>query len=156
VKHVWPDGADRLGHGRGVLAGGRVYWPTREAIYVFDQVTARQVRLIQLAPLGITGGNLLVTGRQMLVATANALICLTDRAPARETEGEVTRGRAGEGRAGEGSPSPPHSPGSQAPAWEPLSAKLCFAKPEAELPESAFPSRSLGTRRGRTHAPTGD
>jgi outer membrane protein assembly factor BamB len=148
VKHVWPDGADRLGYGRGVLAGARVYWPTREAIYVFDQATARQVRVIQLPPLGITGGNLLVTGRQILVSTANALIGLTDRAPARETEGEVTWGRAGEGRAGRGragEETTPRSPGSQAPAWEPASAKLRYAPREAELPARAFPSWSLGT-----------
>ena len=36
--------------------------------------------------------------------------------------------------------------GSQTPAWEPLSPKLCFGRVEAELPKSAFPSRSLGTR----------
>ncbi len=37
---VWPQPGNRSGprgYGRGILAGSRVYWPTRDNIYVFDQ-----------------------------------------------------------------------------------------------------------------------
>ena len=37
---VWPQPGNRggpRGYGRGILAGGRVYWPSRDAVFVFDQ-----------------------------------------------------------------------------------------------------------------------
>ncbi|MEC8338952.1 MAG: PQQ-binding-like beta-propeller repeat protein [Planctomycetota bacterium] len=37
---VWPQPGNRggpRGYGKGILAGGRVYWPTRDAVFVFDQ-----------------------------------------------------------------------------------------------------------------------
>ena len=40
AQAVWPQPGNRSGprgYGRGILAGGRVYWPTRDNIYVFDQ-----------------------------------------------------------------------------------------------------------------------
>jgi outer membrane protein assembly factor BamB len=76
VKHVWPDGPDKLGYGRGVLAGEDVLWPTREKIYVFDQKTARQKKVIDLVPRGAGGGNLLVAGGRLLIATGRELIAL--------------------------------------------------------------------------------
>jgi len=76
VKHVWPDGPDKLGYGRGVLAGEDVLWPTREKIYVFDQKTARQKKVIDLLPRGASGGNLLVAGGRVLIATSTELIAL--------------------------------------------------------------------------------
>ena len=60
IAHVWPEGADRLGFGRGLLAGTQVFWPTREKIYVFDPQTARIEREIELGPLGVRGGNSVV------------------------------------------------------------------------------------------------
>jgi outer membrane protein assembly factor BamB len=44
VKHVWPDGPQRPGYGRGILAGHDVLWPTRDKLYIFDQQTARRLR----------------------------------------------------------------------------------------------------------------
>ena len=44
---VWPQPSNRSGprgYGRGLLAGDRVYWPTRDNIYVFDQ------KLVQNGP----------------------------------------------------------------------------------------------------------
>ncbi len=41
IAHVWPQGPDRLGFGRGVLTPTQVFWPTPEKIYVFDPPTAR-------------------------------------------------------------------------------------------------------------------
>ncbi len=49
VKHVWPDGAERPGYGRGVLAGDSVLWPTRDNLYIFDQQTAQPRKVVDLA-----------------------------------------------------------------------------------------------------------
>ena len=70
------------GLGRGVLAAGHVYFPTRENIYVFDQRPVktdfgwqpRLVREIQLVPRGITGGNLVIADGILLIATGDRLV----------------------------------------------------------------------------------
>ncbi len=75
------------GYGRGILAGDRVYWPTREQIFVFRQrttktpmpdgrslsqpVMARQP--IELGAFGAGGGNLIIADGMLLIATANKL-----------------------------------------------------------------------------------
>jgi hypothetical protein len=94
VKHVWPDGPDKLGYGRGLLAGEEVLWPTREKIYVFDQQTARQKKVIDLVPRGASGGNLLVAGGRVLISTSRELIALgrQDGSPKDNTD-EVTVSR---------------------------------------------------------------
>lgn len=67
------DGALR-GFGRGILAGNRVYWPTRDRIYIFDQRGPQQTRQpIELAPLGLTGGNLVISRDVLLIAAAGQL-----------------------------------------------------------------------------------
>jgi outer membrane protein assembly factor BamB len=108
VKHVWPDGPEKLGYGRGVLAGDSVLWPTREKIYVFDQKTARQRHVIDLVPRGITGGNLLVAHGQLLIATTTELIAL-DRGGGRpqDSRGEVALQNARGDRGYAGTPSRP-------------------------------------------------
>ncbi len=78
-KHVWPEGHEKLGQGRGILAGNLVYWPTREHIYVFDQKTARLKKRISLLPRKIAGGNVLIAGGRLLIATSKELIALTDQ-----------------------------------------------------------------------------
>jgi outer membrane protein assembly factor BamB len=70
------------GLGRGVLAGGHVYYPTRESIYVFDHRPVktdfgwqpRLVREIRLAPRGVTGGNLVISDGILLIATGDRLV----------------------------------------------------------------------------------
>jgi hypothetical protein len=70
------------GFGRGVLAGGHVYFPTRECIYVFDQRPIqsdfgwqpRLVREIPLVPRGVTGGNLVIADGILLIATGERLV----------------------------------------------------------------------------------
>lgn len=70
------------GHGRGVLAGGKIYFPTRERIYVFHQKpgrmgeysTPRLARApIELKPRGAEGGNLIVARGLLFIAAAQRL-----------------------------------------------------------------------------------
>ncbi len=69
------------GYGRGLLAGQHIYWPTREAILVFDQRTQRGefggmpelIREIPLVPRGAMGGNLVLVDDSLLITTANRL-----------------------------------------------------------------------------------
>ena len=82
MKHVWPDGAERPGYGRGVLAGDSVLWPTRDKLYVFDQQTAQPRKVVDLAARGASGGNLLVADGRLLIATEQRI----DRAWARTAE----------------------------------------------------------------------
>jgi outer membrane protein assembly factor BamB len=76
VRHIWPEGSDNLGYGRGLLAGDFVYWPTRETIHVFQHATGRHVREISLLARGVTGGNLLVGGGRLLIAGPDELVAL--------------------------------------------------------------------------------
>ena len=74
---AWPDGPSPKGYGRGVLAGNRVYWPTRSAVYVFDQRTGRKEQEIELSTRGAAGGNLLVAAGSLLVATSDELLAFS-------------------------------------------------------------------------------
>jgi hypothetical protein len=57
-----------------VLVGQNLLWPTRHRIYVLAQDGARSVRQpIELAPIGMTGGNLVPAGDILLVAGADRL-----------------------------------------------------------------------------------
>lgn len=64
----FPEGGSPKGLGRGLLAGDRVYWPTWDKIYVFDQKANRQLEPIHLALRNATGGNLLPAGDSLLIA----------------------------------------------------------------------------------------
>ncbi len=62
------------GYGRGVMVGRELLWPTRDRIYVLAQDGPRSVRQpIELAPIGMTGGNLVPAGDILLVAGADRL-----------------------------------------------------------------------------------
>jgi outer membrane protein assembly factor BamB len=76
IAHVWPQGPDRLGFGRGVLTPTQVFWPTRDKIFVFNPQTARLKREIELGPLGVRSGNLFVAGGHLLIAASGELIML--------------------------------------------------------------------------------
>ena len=76
VKHVWPEGHERLGYGRGILAGDCVLFPSRDKIYKFDAKTAQPRKVIDLIPPGLTGGNLLVAGGRLLIASGIELVAL--------------------------------------------------------------------------------
>jgi outer membrane protein assembly factor BamB len=90
AEYVWPEPGNRaapLGYGRGVLAGGKIYWPTREEIYVFDQRVHNEngrryiaqepsIPLTRPDAVGnnqVTGGNLVVGADTLLIATADSL-----------------------------------------------------------------------------------
>jgi outer membrane protein assembly factor BamB len=67
--------ASLRGYGRGLLTGDAVYWPTRERIFVFAQDGSRQTRQpIELGPLGVTGGNLVISDETLLIAGATQLV----------------------------------------------------------------------------------
>jgi len=77
------------GYGRGLLAGDRVLWPTRQAIYVFQQRTIKTergrqpalIRRIELAGRGATGGNLLIADGVLLIAAADRLLAFNEVGP---------------------------------------------------------------------------
>jgi len=65
--------APPFGYGRGVIRGGRVYWPARggprDEIYVFDASTGRPTRQpIVLRAAGAGAGNLVPAGDFLLIA----------------------------------------------------------------------------------------
>jgi outer membrane protein assembly factor BamB len=97
VRHAWPHAPKGPGYGRGVLAGGRVWWPSREKIFVFDQTTARLEKVIELGPKGAAGGNLLLAAGHLLITTDKELIALGQHGHAPPNGSEVTRlaGRPG-------------------------------------------------------------
>lgn len=86
VKHVWPDGPQRPGYGRGLIASQTVLWTTRDKLYIFDRQTAQPRRIIDLTSLGASGGNLLVANGRLLIATSRELIALGTTGGKPETE----------------------------------------------------------------------
>lgn len=76
LLHAWPDAGGREGFGRGLLAGGRIYWPTRTEIHVLDQATATiaapPIRLAET--YRTTGGNLVAGDGYLIVAQNDALM----------------------------------------------------------------------------------
>jgi outer membrane protein assembly factor BamB len=79
----WPEGpgAGLHGFGRGLIASGAVLWPTQEQrIFVFDvhRATQRQ-EAIDLRPLGVTAGNLLVAGSYLVIAGDEEIVALGPR-----------------------------------------------------------------------------
>ena len=90
-SHVWPDGQEKPGYGRGLLTSSGVLWPNRSKIYVFDPQTARPKKVIDLAPLGLCGGNLLVVDGRLLVATSTELIALGQGGGLKQPPLELTK-----------------------------------------------------------------
>jgi outer membrane protein assembly factor BamB/tetratricopeptide (TPR) repeat protein len=77
LLHTWPDtGHGFESYGRGVLAGDKIYWPTRNEIHVLDQTTGlRTDPPIKLQEsFQTTGGNLAVGDGYLIVAQADQLV----------------------------------------------------------------------------------
>lgn len=80
------------GWGRGILAGDRVYWPTQSAIHVFAQSPQRtgmftvpkQIKEFDLSDVDAGGGNLVLAGCRLIVATADRLIAFEAQPARRE------------------------------------------------------------------------
>ncbi len=91
VNYPWPEGPTPKGFGRGVLAGGKVYWPTVQAIHVFDQRTGQEQAPIPLEARGMHSGNLVAAGDVLLIAGSERLSALGPAHPstARPTLGRV-------------------------------------------------------------------
>lgn len=78
VVRRWPESTP-LGYGRGVLAGDKVYWPSREAIHIFSQkppASGDDHRELPLAPLHLTGGNLTMVDGLLIVTTSDRIVAL--------------------------------------------------------------------------------
>lgn len=74
----WPD-TSPLGHGRGILMGDQVVWPTASELYTFDQQPAPRERprdAVRLSERGVAGGNVVAGGGLLLIATADKLFAL--------------------------------------------------------------------------------
>jgi outer membrane protein assembly factor BamB len=76
IKHIWPEGNEKPGFGRGLIAGGMVLWPMREKILAFDAKTAQAKKSFDLLPRDAQGGNLLPAKFGLLIAGADELIAL--------------------------------------------------------------------------------
>lgn len=74
VVRRFPDGDPIAAYGRGILAEGRIYWPTRERIFVFEG--KQLAKTIDLHPLGMTGGNLTISGRRLLITNDREITAL--------------------------------------------------------------------------------
>ena len=74
----WPDGGHAYeGYGRGILAGDRIYWPTKTEIHILDQATGLRTDppiKLQEAPFNTTGGNLAVGDGYLIIAQAEKLV----------------------------------------------------------------------------------
>ncbi|HVX09866.1 MAG TPA: PQQ-binding-like beta-propeller repeat protein [Pirellulales bacterium] len=73
----FPEGGSPKGLGRGLIADDKVYWPTWDKIYVFDQRADRQLEPIDLHVRGAVGGNLFPAGDSLLVASHDRLIAFS-------------------------------------------------------------------------------
>ena len=75
LVHSWPEKTTGTqGFGRGLLAGDRIYWPTKTEIHIFDQETGlRADAPIRLETYGVEGGNLAVGDGYLVVAQGNSL-----------------------------------------------------------------------------------
>jgi outer membrane protein assembly factor BamB len=75
VLKRWPD-TTPLGHGRGILMGDEVIWPTAEALYVFDQDPAGAAKPrspILLSERQAEGGNLVAARGLFVIASPDKL-----------------------------------------------------------------------------------
>jgi outer membrane protein assembly factor BamB len=89
---LWRVGAEdpaSHGYGRGLLADGSVYWPTREEVLIVDRKSGGIQRRIPLAArFGASGGNLAIAGGLLLVAQPDRLSVFGEYAETRQKTGQ--------------------------------------------------------------------
>lgn len=73
------DDPEGYGYGRGALAGRRVYWPTREELFVIDASSGSLLDRLNLESAGLTGGNVAIAGDRLLIAAPDRLTALGRR-----------------------------------------------------------------------------
>ncbi|WP_169976644.1 outer membrane protein assembly factor BamB family protein [Tautonia rosea] len=77
IRSRWPEGQTlEQGYGRGLLAGGEIYWPTRDTLYILDQMTGRPTDRPPIAlreSFGCGGGNLVAGDGYLLIAERDHL-----------------------------------------------------------------------------------
>jgi outer membrane protein assembly factor BamB len=73
---TWPDSGKVQGYGRGLLAGNRIYWPTRDRIEVLDQRKGQRAEppIKLLETYRTTGGNLVAGDGYLIVAQPDAMV----------------------------------------------------------------------------------
>jgi outer membrane protein assembly factor BamB len=118
VLKRWPD-TSPLGHGRGLLLGRQIIWPTSSDLYVFDADPSSQRSVlrdpISLLQRGAAGGNLVAAGGLLLIATPDKLFAFhqqgqpTAQAGARAADAKVAHAREAKTAPVPGTP-PPTSP----------------------------------------------
>ena len=73
---TWPDSGKSEGYGRGLLAGNRIYWPTKDKIEILDQGSGLRaeppIKLMEI--YHTTGGNLVAGDGYLIVAQPDALV----------------------------------------------------------------------------------
>jgi outer membrane protein assembly factor BamB len=86
ISGHWPDQSPH-GYGRGILAGDKIFWPTRDMLYVFRQAVPPGGRVtLARDPIPLAdarkagGGNLLISRGVLLIAAADKLYGFGQRA----------------------------------------------------------------------------
>jgi outer membrane protein assembly factor BamB len=90
IAHYWPQTEESIGYGRGVLTPTKVLWPSRQKLYIFDSNTAEQKKVIDLAAIGASGGNILIVGGRLIIATATELIGISPTPVQHPAKNELT------------------------------------------------------------------
>lgn len=95
ARDPFPTSTPPKGFGRGILAGDLVYWPTQTMIYLFNQRTGEAKSAIELSTRGadIGGGNLLVNGNSLLIATSRELLSFSPLSGLRDGQKPNPSGR---------------------------------------------------------------
>lgn len=81
--------ASPRGLGQGAIIGDQVWWPTRESVLIFGlqpikngaSYTPPLLKELSLVPRGLTGGNLVVAGDKLLIATGTKLAVFGPQPP---------------------------------------------------------------------------
>ncbi|MEX0679007.1 MAG: PQQ-binding-like beta-propeller repeat protein [Pirellulales bacterium] len=105
VRKRWPD-TTPLGHGRGILMGDQVVWPTNPELYVFDQDPSDRGSKphppILLSERQAVGGNLVAAGGLLLIATPDKLIAFHQQGQAPKTAAESVASRNSDASSADG------------------------------------------------------
>jgi hypothetical protein len=72
------------GYGRGLITQSQIYWPTRDQLFVFQNQLEKHgprwepklAKVIDLDPRGLGGGNLVLAGDILLIATGDKLLAV--------------------------------------------------------------------------------